>query len=379
MEADKQRRIVDASLLRATVDQFVERSMHPTADLRQFEKLALGLIDIVDSETAARATLPLCFHPETPPSIYRRLFDKGGAAAALAFQFAPDLPRRDMVAAAEREPAPYAAAIARRRDLDRETTLALACRSEGEVLRALAGNLFAHFDSAARRALVMAARDDMALARVLLDRDDLDIDPEPLFLAASRLERMAIVLGACRQILASGATETPLHADGEFVAKLEAAAQRYDRGAMAPLLSEALECRKDRARAIVADHLGEAFALALNAIGVPLESATRILNFACSGGGRNADVAPALVGLLRSTPQRAAARIEVEEQRGKLAGAAEVPDERDPLPPPPQAPSMAANTRPHIRQPIVRPDWCRIFVPPDCDCRHLRLAVKGPM
>lgn len=309
MEADKQRRIVDASLLRASVEQFVERSMHAAADIRQFEQLALGLIDIVDSDTAARAALPLCFHPETPRSIFTRLFEKGGAAAALAFQFAPDLPRRDMIETAERGSAQFAAAIARRRDLDRETMLALASRSEGQVLRALAGNLSAYFDSASRRALVMAARDDLALARMLLDRDDLDLDPEPLFLATSRLERIAITLGACRQILASGANEAPLRADADVVAKLEAAARRRDRGAMAGLLSEALQCRKDRARAIVADHLGEAFALALNAIGVPLEAATRILVAIYTNSGPNADVARALTGLIRSTPQRAAARI----------------------------------------------------------------------
>ncbi|MGD9658108.1 MAG: DUF2336 domain-containing protein [Methylocystis sp.] len=317
MDADKQRQIVDASLLRATVDQFVERSMHPAADIEQFEKLALGLIDIVDSETAARAALPLCFHRETPSSIFSRLLDKGGAAAALAFQFAPDLPRRDMITTAERGPSQFAAAIARRRDLDRETMLALASRSESEALRALAGNLSAHFDPASRRALIMAARDDLALARMLLDRDDLDLDPEPLFLAATRLERIAITLGACRKTLANGATEAPLRADADFVAKLEEAAHRHDRGVIAALLSEALECRKDRARAIVADHLGEAFALALNAIGVPLESATRILFSVFPDSGRNSDVVRALVGLIRSTPQRAAARIV-----GAITGAA---------------------------------------------------------
>jgi hypothetical protein len=308
MSAGKeQRRSVDASLLRAVVDQFVERSMHPTADIRQFEQLALGLTDIIDSDTVARVALPLCLHPETPPSIFARFFDKGGAAAGLAFQFAPDLARSDILATAERGPAPFAAAIARRRDLDRETMLALASRSEVEVLRALAGNLSAHLDAASRRALVMAGRDDLTLGRMLLDRDDLDLDPEPLFLAASRLERMAIVLNACRQILASGATEAPLRADAAFLARLEAAAQRHDRGAMAALLCEALACRKDRARALVADRLGEAFALALIAIGVPLESATRVLH--CAEPGRDVEIARALVGLMRSTPQRAATRI----------------------------------------------------------------------
>jgi len=291
--------------------------MHPTADVRQFEQLALGLIDIIDSETVARVTLPLCFHPETPAAIFARLFDKGGAAAALAYQFAPNLAQRVRMAAAEQGPAPFAAAIARRRDLDRETMLALASRSEGEVLRALAGNLSAHFDSASRRALVTAARDDLTLARMLLDRDDLDLDPEPLFLAASRLERMAIVLNACRQVLAGGASQAPLRADDVFLAELEAAAQRHDRNAMAALLSEALECRKDRARALVADHLGEALALALHAIGVPPEAAMRIFLCAEPGIAQDGEVARALIGVMRSTPQRAAARIV-----GAMTGAA---------------------------------------------------------
>jgi hypothetical protein len=120
---------------------------------------------------------------------------------------------------------------------------------------------------------------------------------------------MAIVLNAAREILASGATEAPLRADVDFVAKMEAAARRFDRGAMAALLSEALECRKDRARSPAPDHLGEAFALALNAIGVPLEAATRILFSASPSSGQNADVVRALIGLIRSTPQRAASRI----------------------------------------------------------------------
>jgi hypothetical protein len=33
---------------------------------------------------------------------------------------------------------------------------------------------------------LVVARDDLTLARMLLDRDDLDLDPEPLFLAANR-------------------------------------------------------------------------------------------------------------------------------------------------------------------------------------------------
>ncbi|MEF3367400.1 hypothetical protein V3H18_12720, partial [Methylocystis sp. 9N] len=309
--------MVDASLLRAVVDQFVGRTMHPPGDVKQLEQLALGFIDILDSETVARVALPLCFHPETPQTIFARLFDKGGAAAALAFQFAPFVAPRDMIATAEHGPIAFAAAIARRRVLDRETVAALASRSEPEILRALAGNLSAHLDAGSRRALVLAARDDATLARMLLDRDDLDIDPEPLFLAATRLERKAIVLTACRRALTSGTAETPRRADAAFVARLEEAALRRDRDAMAGLLADALDCRKDRARALVADSHGEALALALSVIGVSIEQATHILQGVAPAKAQNPEAAGALAALMRSTPQRAAARLV-----GAIVGAA---------------------------------------------------------
>lgn len=303
-----QRRIVNASLLRVIVDQFVGRPTHPIGDIKQFEQLALGLIDLVDADEVAQAARPLCFHPETPPSIFARLFEKGGACAQLAFEYAQALPRSEMLVAAEHGDAALAAALARRRDLDRDAVAALASRGEREVLRGLAGNLAAHLDAASRRALTLAARDDLTLARMLLDRDDVEIDPEPLFLAATRLERMAIILDACRKALAGGYMETR-RADPEFVERLESAARRKDRDAMAGLLAEAFDCRKDRARGLLSDAHGEALALALAALGVDAETATRI--FLCAGASISHDVdrVRSLLALLRSTPQRAAAHI----------------------------------------------------------------------
>ena len=309
MSYDKsQRRIVDASLLKAIVDQFVERPTHPIADVRQFEQLALGLISIVDAETVARVARPLCFNPDTPLSIFERLYEKGGACARLAFEFAPTLPRADLLATAEHGSADLALAIARRRDLDREIVAALGSRSERDVLRALAANRVAHLDAASRRALALAARDDIPLARMLLDRDDLEIDPEPLFLAATRLERMAIILNACRRVVAGAQTETR-RADATFTARLEKAAIRRNRDEMATLLGDALDCRKDRARAILHDALGEAQALMLLAIGVGVDAATRILLCADPPISHDADRVRALRALMRSTPQRAAARV----------------------------------------------------------------------
>ncbi|WP_442754324.1 DUF2336 domain-containing protein [Methylocystis sp. JAN1] len=309
MQTEKsQRRIVDASLLRAIVDQFVERPAHPVGDIKQFERLALGLIGIVDAESVARIARPLCFHPETPPAIFPRLLEKGGACAELAIEFSPELPRAGMLAAAQQGSPALACALAKRKDLDREVVDALAQRGEPEVLRALAANWSAHLDAAARRALVQAARDDLTLARILLDRDDRAIEPEALFLAASGLERTGIILNACRRALSGGLSETA-RADMIFSRRLENAAARRDRDAMATLLADALECRKERARAIVSDSGGEALALALAALGIDPEAAIRIFLCADPAISHDTDRVRALVALVRSTPQRAAMQI----------------------------------------------------------------------
>ncbi len=303
------RRIFDAPLLRVIVEQFVARVSHPLSDIRQFEQLALGLIDIVDAETVARICRPLCFHPETPRGIYDRLLDKGGPCAELSFEFAPAHGGGDMRANAEQGPVAIAMALARRRNLGRDVVAALAARTEPPVLRALAENRDAHIDSAARRALALAARDDVSLARILLDRVDFEIDPEPLFLAATRSERMAITLDACRRTFAAGVGDPPRHADPAFVAQLEEAARRGDREDMVSLLADALDCRKDRARAILADTLGDALALALAALGVDPLAATRIFLCADPLISHDSIRVRALVALLRSTPPRAAMRV----------------------------------------------------------------------
>ncbi|WP_457796256.1 DUF2336 domain-containing protein [Methylocystis sp. S23] len=309
MQSEKSpRRIVDASLLRAIVDQFVERPTHPIGDVRQFEQLALGLIDIVDADSVARVARPLCFHAETPRSIFARLLEKGGACAELALEFSPETPRDGLLATAQLGAPALACALARRKDLDREMVDALAQRGEPEVLRALAANWSAHLDQAARRALMQAARDDRTLARILLDRDDRAIDPEALFLAATRLERTGIILNACRRALSSGLPEIQ-RAETAFVRRLEGAAARRDRDAMAGLIADALECRKERARAIVSDASGEALALALAALGVDPDAAVRIFLCADPAISHDTDRVRALVALTRSTPQRAAMQI----------------------------------------------------------------------
>lgn len=325
-----ERRNDQATLLRRIVSQFVEREMHPIADIRQFEQLALGLIDIVDAPSVARIMRLLCVHPETPQAVFDRLLAKGGPCAELALQFAPSLRPAELAAAARSGDPATARAVARRNDLDGATVAALAQRREPETLRALVENRTAHFDDQARRALIETARDDMGFGRMLLDRADFGAGDEALFLAASRSERGNMILNAIRRELAARrAPNQP--ADPCLAERLEVAALRNDRDGMASVFAEAFGCSQARARLIVEDRGGEPLALALAALGLDPDAATRI--FLCADAAIAHDTATVrgLIELMRVTPQQAAAAI-MAAVTGGVAGARERSHELGPVP-----------------------------------------------
>jgi hypothetical protein len=177
------------------------------------------------------------------------------------------------------------------------------------VLYALVANRRIHFDAAALRALAQVARDDQALARLLLNREDIDVDPEPLFLAATRDERARIVLAACRSALVDRVNDASAAGDEKLAAQLDALAVGGERDAMIARVADALDARKSRVRKIFLDEGGEALALTYVALGVDIETATRL--FLCSDMAFAIDVGRirALRALMFSTPRRAAVRI----------------------------------------------------------------------
>ena len=177
LSGERERQGAIRQLLHRIVEQFVAREGRGQTELRQFERLAGDLIDVTDSEIVATVAESLCRHPDTPPTLIRRFFDRGGDCARIAFEFAPSPPVADIIAKAAHGSAELAAAIARRSELPREAIGALASRDEGVVLFALAANRRVHLDAGALRALMYVARDDQQLARLLLNREDLDVDP----------------------------------------------------------------------------------------------------------------------------------------------------------------------------------------------------------
>jgi uncharacterized protein (DUF2336 family) len=252
----------------------------------------------------------LCLHPETPESVIGRLFDKGGECARIAFESARNISAADLLATAEYGPIEAAVAIARRADLGRTVVSALVSRPEPEVLRTLAANRNARLDRAALRVLVLAGRDDLKLGRLLLDRRESNLDIEPLFLAATRIERAAIMLEATRCALIDQAPDGAPRADGGALAEaLEYAALAHDNEAAAELIADALDCRKSRARTILSDQSGEALALVFLVLGFGEEAATRLLSCADPRISSDAGCVRSLVALMRFIPVRAAKRI----------------------------------------------------------------------
>ena len=269
MSLDTRRhRNIDAALLKTAIDQFIARDVHPASDIKTFEELALGLLARLDPVTAAEILRPLCAHPDAPPRILARLYELDGGNANLKEIQAQNL----------------------------------------NHLRELAADLSVRLDPMTQRILARAARDDFTLARILLDRNDLDLDPTPYFLVATRFERLAIVLDACRKtLIEGGGEEAP--AEPAFAAQFEQAAIARNWNTAAELAATSLQLHPDRTRLLIMDASGEAFALLMRALGVEPGMSARIFHYANLAIAQNEERIKKLVALMRATPQRAATEI----------------------------------------------------------------------
>lgn len=284
MSLDASRRVsIDAALLKTIVEQFIEREIHPASDLKAFEELALGLIDRVDPAAAAGILQPLHAHPDTPPRVRARMRELHAEVGGLT-------PAR--ASRATKAPPPFK--VMNTLDANR--------------LRELAADLSLDFDPSLRQTLARAARDDLTLARILLDRDDLDLDPAAFFLAATRLERQAIVLDACRQAFIDGC-DAAVPADPALTLAFEEAAMTRNFDGMTELAASTLHLDHARTRMIVADAAGEALVLLMVALGFDLVAGARIFRNARISGSRNSERSQQLEALMRATPQCAARRI----------------------------------------------------------------------
>jgi hypothetical protein len=112
---------------------------------------------------------------------------------------------------------------------------------------------------------IEAARDDIFLARILLERNDPEIEPKALFLAASRLERLGIIREL--SIKKTEQKERRYEVKSRFVKEVFCLARLHDVDGLAAIFSQSIACRPDRLRAIIVDRSGQSFGVLLIAIG----------------------------------------------------------------------------------------------------------------
>lgn len=262
-------------LLRVMTDLFVMKEHHAPDEIRQFEEIALHMIDDVDRETRTAIARKLATYRALPTAIVERLLAHGGEAAAVLFEKTETVGYRALVSAASFGDTMLATAVARRSGLDAALVQTLAARPESEVLLALVENTSAMIARSTHHALVRRARRDSLLAAALIARIENTEDIAPLFLAASPDARAAILLAARRRALGRP-PQAAASTDGGLLGRLEKLALAPDRGPFAAALAAATGATVEDMGNVVDDCRGEPLALVLAALGMSPAAATRV-------------------------------------------------------------------------------------------------------
>ncbi len=296
-------------LLRVLTDLFVSRAHHGYDEIRQFETIALGLLDKTDSATKIIVAEKLALCGAAPRSLAERLVSEGGPAAAAMLARSTVLPRAWLLCAAMGEAGDLAEAVAGRPDLDSNLCQILAARPEIEIIRALAANSGAPLDPAGFRALAARAAGDRALAAALCARSASPRDIAPLFLYASHRQRIAILLDARRADLGQPAQAGPSQTEAATAAEIESAAMKGDLTLMAAIVARALGSTLSAAREFAEDTNGEAFALVLCALRTGVDAAARIFMCLDPAIAHNVERVRALVRITADTAPATALRL----------------------------------------------------------------------
>jgi hypothetical protein len=235
-----------AYLLKVIVDQFLSRPCHPLGDIKEFEHLVRGLLESIDSHMADQILQPLILHPDAPESLFEKIFLFDKAELSKNEKESRRLTQVDSANMPNRPMSQF-------NDID------------NNILREYASDLNFHFCPSFVNVFIEAARDDIFLARILLERNDPEIEPKALFLAASRLERLGIIREL--SIKKTEQKERRYEVKSRFVKEVSCLARLHDVDGLAAIFSQSIACRPDRLRAIIVDRSGQSFGVLLIAIG----------------------------------------------------------------------------------------------------------------
>lgn len=261
-----------AALLKVNAEMFVAAPARDRDSIETFEALALGFLPKADPTTLREIARILAPCRDTPPSVLayltRGAMDSGGGA----HRQAPSLRSHEARCLATPEGRAH---LASRPDLDATSLEQLLVLREEASEEHLAANPVLSSMPAACHQLVRRAVERPALARILLQRNDLSVLQEAcLYLAASNEQRRAVrqdILQHVPRIAASSVT-LPEH---DIAALIEAAGDR-DLAAFERRLTEAFGFPAGVDWRILQIGRHTLLPLALKALGVPRREAARI-------------------------------------------------------------------------------------------------------
>jgi hypothetical protein len=291
--------------LKVQTELFLQQAPAET-DNEPFLSLALTLLPMVDERTAREMAMRLAGRDEAPAALIEALYARGGGVAEAIIEGATRLKpalRRD--AAAHTDPR-LAAKLAVRPDLEDMDQLELLGRNEPAVSLALAQNHAITLQRAVASGLMTAARRDPLLAQALLERTDVDIvGLSPLYPLASAEQRLLMREAIGRRIVERSIA--PPHRE----ASLDEQARLMDVSleGVAALVSE-IAAITERDAAFVAaatvDSSREIVGLALLALAIKPEDATRMILRTGDAVAQDAQAVHSVVGMLRSTSRATA-------------------------------------------------------------------------
>lgn len=262
---------------RVKVDMLVAAGAPSADEMAALDALATALIPRVDELTAVSLAGKLATWPHTPDSIRSLLFARDGRVAAAMLAGNAPMPAGVVIEDVARDGhIEIARNIAARADLAEALCMTLLDRDDAGIDRALAANNALNLPRGCMDVLVDRARHDPLCAELLLARHELSqTDVVPLYLMAGE-ERRAAMRAALEQLnnisaVRAGATLS----DTEWLALDYMAGT--DLEAALGMLTWHLGAGTTLAAVMVRDTTREMTALALRALDLPVEKATRFL------------------------------------------------------------------------------------------------------
>jgi hypothetical protein len=344
-------------LLRVLVDLDVGVANHTADEALQFREIASQMIPHVDEQTALVVACKLAAYPNTPPTLAESFIARADDSARITLGDAVWLPRHSMVNHAADADRLLAAAVAARADLDASLMRLLLSRDEAVIDVTLAGNTAVALPHDVKDELLARGRDEPAIATAMLARPDLTgADRAVHFAAADRAARNHIIDEAMRLSQISGRNRQQRRAPDALVSALENAAVSRDERSFLTVLALGLGTSPAKAEILLADRSGESLAIALAALGIDDETATRIFMFRDPLIGHSTQRVFALVELMRRVHWAAADRI-VTAMLGLEGAPIRGSGPRPTAEPVPAAPRQAGSAPAATAQPAPATRW----------------------